>query len=73
VALVDDVVLVVALVLAPPLPDPLVAALVLFAPAPPPGMLSSPPHAWAAAKGNAKMTSVQMNLRMLRLLPLGVF
>jgi hypothetical protein len=66
----DDVVVVVDPVLAPPLP--LVVALVLFAPALPPGIVSSPPHAWAAANGSEKMTSVQKSLRMLHLLPLGV-
>jgi hypothetical protein len=66
----EDVVLVVEPVAAPPLPVAalvLVVALVCLLPALPP-VVSSPPQAWATAKGSDTMTSVQISLRILHLL-----
>jgi hypothetical protein len=63
---VPDVVDVPEVLLAPPLPEPLVVVGLL--PAEPPGMVSSPPHACAAMKGSDTMTSVPMSLRILHLL-----
>jgi hypothetical protein len=64
---VEDVVLVVDPVLAPPLPVAALVVEVCFVPALPP-VESSPPQPWAATKGNDTMASVQISLRILHLL-----